>query len=342
MGNESEKGKYDYNKNKSFKDKKKQIKNKNDKIPDSFELILNIKFNTEYFTIHELSYDRIGILSKLNLYIYSLYTFKQIDIIKMQLPKNIFFKLFGEEKHYEDDTNKDFLELYNSDIVIWSRNLILLYKLTNKGYQCYQNLKSNYLISSVYELKNKDLATCGSFGLNIYSKEKNKYSLIEEYPLNSEVIKIIGKKENSFILIQNKNKYSKNFVLTLYDTEGEDDDGNVKYDGNTYFSESPRFAMKNNYFVFNFNKECVILDKNNLSLKNKFQEYNFLGDFFDDFILIKDEKNKIINIGEYKDGNINICKSIPFYFDNIIKLSNGNIIGINRNQIKIINCIRNL
>jgi hypothetical protein len=320
--------------------KKKPVNKKNEKIPDTFQLSLIINFNTENFIIHELSYDRIGILSKLYLYIYSLNTFKQIDIIKMQLPKNITFKLFGEEKHFENDTKKDFLELYNNDIVIWSRNLILFYKLTNKGYEYYQNIKSNYLVNSIYELKNKNLVTCGSFGLNIYSKEKNKYNLIEEHPLEGEVINIIEKNENSLIIIKkSNNRYNTKFILTLYNTEDEEE--TLKYDKTEFCNESPKFAMKNNYFVFNFNNECIILDKSKLSLKNNFKDVNFYGDFFGDLILIKDDKNKIIKIGEYKDGKIKFCKSFPFYVDNIIKLSNGNLIGIKRNQIIIINCIRN-
>ena len=340
MGNESEKGNYENNKNKSFITKKKPIIKKFEKIPDNFQLSLNIKFNADYFSIHELSYDRIGILSKLNLYIYSLNTFKQINTIKMQLPKGLIFKLFGEEKHYEDDAKKDFLELHNNDIVIWSRNLILFYKLTNKGYECYQNIKSNYLINSVYELKNKNLVTCGSFGLNIYTKKKNKYNLLEEHPLEGEVTNIIEKNENSLIIIRKpNNRYSKKFILTLYDTEDEEE--TIKYDKTEYCNESPKFAMKNNYFVFNFKNECIILDKSKLSLKNNFKDVNFIGDFFGDLILIKDEKNKIIKIGEYKDGKINCYKSVPFYVDNIIKLSNGNLLYIEKNQIKIINCIRN-
>ena len=340
MGNESETRKCSDNKNNTFVTKKKPVNKKNAKIPDTFQLSLNIDFNFEYFIIHELSNDRIGILSKLFLYIYSLNTFKQIDIIKMQLPKNSAFKLFGEEKHYEDDTKKDFLELYNNDIVIWSRNLILFYKLTNKGYECYQTIKSNYIINSIYELKNKNLITYGSFGLNIYSKKKNNYNLLEEHSIEGEVINIIEKNENSLIIIKrNKNSYNRKFILSLYDIEEEED--TIKYDGTEYYNESPKFAMKNNYFVFNFKNECIILDKSKLSLKNKFTDINFFGDFFGDFILIYDDKNIIIKIGEYKDGKINICKSFPFYVDNIIKLSNGNLLYIEKNQIKIINCIRN-
>ena len=340
MGNESEKGNYENKKIKSFIVKKKSIIKNIEKVPDNFQLSLKLKINSDHFSIHELSYGRIGVLSKLCLYIYSLNTFKQIDIIKMQLPKNLLFKLFGEEKHFEDDPKKDFLELHNNDIVIWSRNLILFYKLTNKGYECYQNIKGNYLINSVYELKNKNLVTCGSFGLNIYSKKKNKYNLMEEHPLEGEVINIIEKNENSLIIIRkNNDRYNKKFILTLYDTEDEEE--TIKYDKAEYCNESPKFVMKNNYFVFNFNNECIILDKSKLSLKKNFKDIIFFGDFFGDLILINDEKNKIIKIGEYKDEKINLYNSVPFYPNNIIKLSNGNLLYIEKNQIKIINCIRN-
>mgnify|MGYP002626298666 CR=1 FL=1 len=332
MGNEPEKPKNDDNKNKSSKPKKKSIIKKTEEIPNTFQLRLNLKLDTEYFSIHELSFNRIGILSKLNLYIYSLKTFKQIDIIKMQLPKNLLFKLFDEEKHYEDDQKKDFLELYNNDIVIWSRNLVLFYKFTNKGYEFYQNIKSNYLINSVNELKNRNLVTCGSFGLNIYTKKKNKYNLLEEHPLEKEVICIIEKSQNSLILIQNNN------ILTLYDIEDEEE--KVKYDGYEYSRERPTFALKNNYFVFNFNQECIIFDKKNLNLKKKIQGVNFVSDFFGDLILIEDKKMNIIKICEYKDEKINFCQVFPFNFENIIKLSNGNLIGIANNQIKVINCIK--
>ena len=334
MGNYSEKIDTNLNKNKHIQAKAKSI-NKKDKIPDTFQLSLNINFDTENLHIHELSFNRIGILSKLNLCIYSLTTFKQIDNIKINLSNNIFFKLFDEARHYENDLKNDFLELYNYDIVVWTRNLILFYKMTNKGYEFYQKITDNYKINSIYELKNKNLITCSVVGLNIYSKKKNKYYLLEQYPLENEVLNLFEVKNYSLILIQKTNKhYDNKFILSLHDIKNEIE---IKKYEQFEYNENLKFALKDKFLFVNFNKECLIFNKNNLALCLKFSG-NFFGDFFGDTILIEDKENKIIKIYEFKDGKINFCKSFPFNFTNIIKLNNGNLIGIKNNQIKVINC----
>ena len=85
---------------------------------------------------------------------------------------------------------------------------MLFYKLTNKRYEFYQKIRENsifhliYTINSIHELKNNNLISCNSSGLNIYSKEKNKYNLIEKHSLKEYFFNLIELNNNKLILMQ--------------------------------------------------------------------------------------------------------------------------------------------
>ena len=112
----------------------------------------------------------------------------------------------------------DFIELKNSDIVLWTSNIILIY---NKEYNLIQKIDERehgnlcqredydydivtyYYINSIYEMKNGKLVSCNFYGLKFY-KNIDKYNLILTEKMEINVHFIFEIKPNVLILFLNK------------------------------------------------------------------------------------------------------------------------------------------
>ena len=92
-----------------------------------------------------------------------------------------------------DENLIGFIELKNYDLVLWSSNNILIFKKNKKEYKFHQKIheseetnedeellftfhshKYQYNINIINELKNGNLISGNSFGLILYTKDKNK------------------------------------------------------------------------------------------------------------------------------------------------------------------------
>ena len=164
---------------------------KNKKINSlSFELSLKFNFDNEdaIISVHEISNNRIGILSLKLLSIYSLKTFSKIDQIDYE---NKYKKcdIILDSDIIENFNCSNFLELKNFDLVLWTNEFIYLYKLCNKKYILYQkifemsqNEKNDnqykfFDINSfriIYELSNGNIISCENSGLKIYHRKKTR------------------------------------------------------------------------------------------------------------------------------------------------------------------------
>ena len=155
---------------------------KNKKINSlSFELSLKFNFDHEddIISVHEISNNRIGILSLKLLSIYSLKTFSKIDQID-----------YGNKNKNLNLKCSNFLELKNFDLVLWTNEFIYLYKLCNKKYILYQKIyeisqiekdvnnlyklfdndNDKFRIISIYELSNGNIISCENSRLKIYHR----------------------------------------------------------------------------------------------------------------------------------------------------------------------------
>ena len=272
----------------------------------SFQLIQKVElpFLTSFYynshedlvKIHELSNKAFGILFENKLVIFSTKIFKKIKIIE---PKN-------EEKYslgnFYSYNNKfiDFLELKNSNIVLWTSNIILIY---DKDYNLIQKIdeyepgnKSKredydygtheyYEINSIYELKNGKLISCNSYGLKFYEKDNNRYNLILTEKIEIDVDYVVEIKPNILILLQ------KHYDEKYSDMEGED-----QYLISIYNIEnktiSRRFYFKNESIMGEFKKVNFITNKKYLIMRH--------GETTDIFNL---ENNNIIELAEIKNEN---------------------------------------
>ena len=207
----------DFFNNSKNENNEKNIADKESPIyPSKFQLDLKIDLNylvgndflnslTDLRIIHELSNENLAILLGGKLVIISPKSFKEIKII--------------EPDHNERCTKKnsigndfiDFIELSNSDILIWTSNVILIY---DKEYNLKEKIDeigqgnmsiridydygtaTYYDINSIHELKNGKLVSCNSYGLKFYDKYNDKYNLIWTERMDVDVHFIIELKPN--------------------------------------------------------------------------------------------------------------------------------------------------
>ena len=287
----------------------------------SLQKTLTLSFdNTKILKIHELSNKRIGILLTDSLQIYNSKNFKKLEKINLPVSNN-----------NSDERVFDFIELKNSDLVLWSPKIILFYKISENKYSLCQNIskfkenkeekdcnvfyshnseRKKFEINSVYELTNGKLVCCHSFGLIIYNKKKEKYILESEHKMEIDVRKIIELDENKLILLQRyhyfywvcsrTNYNSHTYSISTYDikTKKLTELASNKVTQNDYFGYSLiSYMIKNGMFLVRYGNRIDIYDiKNNMLLMNHDQEEQvIIKEIFDSgkYKILKDEMDII-------------------------------------------------
>ena len=275
---------------------------KNKKINSlSFELSLKFNFDNEdaIISVHEISNNRIGILSLKLLSIYSLKTFSKIDQIDYE---NKYKKcdIILDSDIIENFNCSNFLELKNFDLVLWTNEFIYLYKLCNKKYILYQKIfempqndEKKYdphkffdinSFRKIYELSNGNIISCENSGLKIYHRKNNKKNDKYEYIFQSKhkihnIKHIIELSANKLILLKryfsteiiadadgSYNEYS----ISVYNIENHKLKNITKikiysceYDEETGIS----YLIKNNYLLIRYGYKLDIYNiKNNMKL----------------------------------------------------------------------------
>ena len=311
---------------------------KNKKINSlSFELSLKFFFDKEdgILSVHEISNNRIGILSLKLLSIYSLKTFSKIDQIDYG-NKNKKLNIFKDF---------NFLELKNFDLVLWTNEFIYLYKLCNKKYILYQKIyeisqiekdinkvskffdndNDKYRINSIYELSNGNIISCENSELNIYHRnniqknDKYEYILLSIHELFN-VKHIIELNSNKLILL--KRYFSPNtwrdadhsyneYSISIYNIKNYKEKKITKIKINSYeydgISEIS-YLIKNNYLLIRYGYKLDIYNiKNNMKLIHTEKEkivikeaYGMIGKYNRSCKTLEDEMN-VIFFSDYFD-----------------------------------------
>ena len=313
---------------------------KNKRIKSSlFQLQLKNDYYFEILSIHKLANKKVGVLSEKSLLIYSQNTFK--PNYEITLDYSIIKGDIGEFK--------DFIELKNSNLLLWTSKSIAIYKLLGKKYEIYQFIKEKegqeeledieigliryesrdeYILNSVYELANNKLVSCNSNGLNIYSEENNKYILKSNHKIQYGVKHIIEINPNKLILFQiyhyfywgcSMNNYSSHtYIVSIYDIEQKTTNEFVKHkvDKYNYMGKTKlSYVIKNKFLFIRYGYKIDIFNmEQNMKLVNSDQEEN-----------IKSENHYGYNIKMLKD-EMNI-EFLCDYIDNLIiaKDLNNNI-----------------
>ncbi len=244
--------------------------------------------------IHRLKNNNIGIIiNKKYLSIYSLNTFKLICSIEPTKNNEIinevnYFRLLG------------FIELKNNDLLLWTSEIIIIYKQIEKSYKLLQVINefkqgTNYIeydsdedsktecydLNSLHELRNGLVVSCNSYGLKFYSKNNNKYTLISKQAKEFNVENILEIKENIFILFQKKSKthntsctlpssssIDNNYRVTFYNIKNKKE--KILFRGTAYFDSFSRnfnqafskikYIIKDKYLFISFPNFFYIYD----------------------------------------------------------------------------------
>ena len=320
--------------------------------------------------LHELSNKNIGILFSSKLGIYSINTFKLICNITPNVNVcNLNLINFIELK------NNDIIIWSQRTILLFYKLSYKEYKqyqiineYTLSPYFSY-DLYSSYNINSIYQLKNGLLISCNSYGLYFYYKKDNKYILLSKHEISIEVENIIEIKENVLVLIQryhepgrgciigNRTPGKYHYSISIYNIETKEEKILNKYSKYKYenFSDSGiTYLVKNRYLFIRYIDHFFIYDiKQNMKLINKDKEneggeiikvlknemrINFLCNYFDKFILVRDLFDKKIKIYIFNGESLKYYKDFPFDNKNngITKLANNDIIMYSSNSFSLL------
>ena len=326
--------------------------------------------------IHELPYNRIGILTEFYLLIHSLNTFKLINKLEPDLKL-----IISEDKKIDFCPLFDFIVLKNNDLVIWNSKIIFFYSLTTQEYKQYQTIneynlgenKDKYFdyyynkyiyVKSIYELSNDKLVSCNSYELKIYYKKNNEYYL-ESKLITYDVEKVYEIKPNILILFQ------KNFLgrkclsgmgrdvfmnsISIYDIKKEKELNLKIYDFLVDGEGDINFLIKNNYLLTRYgnNVDIFNIDKNMELIKNENDYYNFnpynkkklkiemkisfLCDYYGDLFFVKNLNG--VKIYKFENEKISFFSDFPFEIKRIkgmIKLKNNLLVMYSEKEIKVL------
>ena len=314
---------------------KVQIKDEEKTESNPLQIISKLKFDEGILKINELSNKRIGILLNNSFLVYNLNNFKKLYEIKLPIIS---------QGYYDDKGIFDFIELKNSDLVLWSTEKIFLYQLLENEYKLYQEIDKfetgenevfkndfffrgahkKFSINSIYELTNGKLICCNSFGLLIYAKINDKYIFESRHDIDIDVRKIIEINANKIILLQRYHYYfwgcsrnnlsSHTYSISTYDIENknltkvaESKVSNKDYYGYVLIS----YLIKNGYLLIRYGKKIDIYDiNNNMALVNHDQEemVEKKDEYYGFYECLKDEMD-IIFLCDYLD-NLIITKNL--------------------------------
>ena len=334
------------------------------------------KYRITIKNIHELPYNRIGILTEFYLLIHSLNTFKLINKLEPDLKL-----IISEDKKIDFCPLFDFIVLKNNDLVIWNSKIIFFYSLTTQEYKQYQTIneynlgenKDKYFdyyynkyiyVKSIYELSNDKLVSCNSYELKIYYKKNNEYYL-ESKLITYDVEKVYEIKPNILILFQ------KNFLgrkclsgmgrdvfmnsISIYDIKKEKELNLKIYDFLVDGEGDINFLIKNNYLLTRYgnNVDIFNIDKNMELIKNENDYYNFnpynkkklkiemkisfLCDYYGDLFFVKNLNG--VKIYKFENEKISFFSDFPFEIKRIkgmIKLKNNLLVMYSEKEIKVL------
>lgn len=248
------------------------------------------KNETKIIDIKEISNKFIGILFNNNsLSIYNPSNFSKVGEIKVDVPQ------IKQNANYFDYNNKkeiiyNFIELENSDLVLWTLKRIYFYKF-DKEYIQYQIIdesnekaknddddfdyymefgsrnQKEYNIYSVYQLKNGNIVTGNTNCIKIYTKKNDNYILLSKIDADFEVKNIIEIEPNKLLLMQ------KNF-------------------------KSGGFCSQTYYCIHTYSLTLYDIEKNEFHKLNEFKEN--LSLHFNGFNHFKNDKYLYVKYGEFK------------------------------------------
>ena len=264
--------------------RKKTYKDENLKIDAHIEMIW--KMEESYISkIYELSNNRIAIIKREEYYseeeelkIYSLNTFKLLSIIKFKGISQII------------------VELKNKDLVRSISSSLEFYKLSGQKYKLFQKIEEEKInINSILGLMDGNFVSFNTNGIEIYSKEKDKYKSISKIKIEDTAMSGYEIEKNKLIIFKKSSESNKS--------------PNSSYEDN-----SSQLSQNSRYFVVSFFDLVNVEEK--ILVSKEFKENEEIK--YDIFNFVKNDKYLFVNFQitksyhehwepdpSYKYGNLN-------------------------------------
>ena len=299
-----------------------------------------------------LQNNRIGIIFYDSLIIYSLYTFLEISRIIPLLLKN----RKGNEGETQEAYNlKNFVELKNKDLVLWTSKIIFFYTLSGKNYKLYQTIDESNLIEYFYfddiiEMENGNLIISSYQGIKLYTKTKDQYIFNYFYSFEYYIEKVLKIKSNRIIIFQIKQEIydflcaDSFYKISIFNISNKSEKTlNIT---ETYGLASPfEFLIKgdNLFVIYAFRLEIYDLKEDRIIIyPEKRGHHDYLEKLFcnyDDEYFIAENDEGIIKLFKFEESEIKPYKELEFdkfEITGIKNLKNNNFLIYNKNNIKIL------
>ena len=237
------------------------------KIDAHLEMIWKMK-ESIISKIYELSNNRIAIIKREEycseeeeLKIYSLDTFKLISVTKFK------------------GISQNIVELKNKDLVRSISSSLEFYKLSGQKYEFFQKIEEEKInIYSILGLMDGNLVSFNTNGIEIYSKEKDKYKSISKIKIEDTAKSGYEIEKNKLIIFKKKSKLlelfdsseleqrSRDFVVSFFDLVNKEEKILVIKE----FKENNEIKCKYEFLNFVKNDKYLFV---NFQITKSYQEY---------------------------------------------------------------------
>ena len=277
---------------------------------------------------------------------------------------------YPESIRFDDNYFKDFIELKNKDLIIWSKGKIFYYKKDKNTYKLSQIIyeviqQENkteitqigeipiYNLNNVIELENNNLLSCNSIGIKIYNKKKNEYKLIDKIAMKIDVENFI-KINSDIALITHHYEYNSHTCepvtyhilgISLYNLKTKNINSIYYKKTNINRFNSFNYFLLKNYFFYQvyelgeekkYNIYNIKTEKNQLDIQTNFVIISHYKDYL---ILTKENKDYIFNnddifhVCSFKNNALESIYKFKNYM-NIYTLKNKDLVLIGINESK--------
>ena len=196
--------------NQEDKNEKNNIikKDENLKIDTNIEMIWKLE-ESNIGKICELSNNKIAVIKREEneseeeeLKIYSLDTFKLLSEIKFK------------------GKSRNIIELKNEDLVRSIYSSLEFYKLNDQNYELFQRIEVDKINTNFFlELMDGNLVTFNTYGIEVYSKEKDEYKSISKFKMEDVITNSIEIERNKLVIYKesSESQNTKYFAISFFD-----------------------------------------------------------------------------------------------------------------------------
>ena len=224
------------------KNENNNIKNKDEnlKIDANIEMVWKME-ESNIGKVYELSNNKIAVIKRVEndseeeeLKIYSLDPFKFLSEIKFK------------------EKSRNIIELKNGDLVRSIYSSLEFYKLNDQKYELFQKIGEEKInIYFFLELMDGNLVSFNTYGIEVYSKQKDEYKSVSKFKMEDIISNSIEIEKNKLVIYKesSESQQSRYFVISSFDLVNAEEKILVKKELSFNFQFLNFFKNDNYLFV---------------------------------------------------------------------------------------------